>query len=363
MSSATCFSASSALTNVGRAVFFNYIFLESENDPANDPVIIWYNGGPGAASMFGLFVELGPYYLNQDSYDDPKYNETGIPQVQRNPYGWTKIGNVIAVNNPPPIGFSYCDGGKGTNTGPGGDGYSCGPWNDASVAKANAAFLKNLFTHDFPEFAKNPLYITGESYAGVYVPTIVREILASPGPLNLKGFAVGDGCMGTDVLCGSGNPDSGPKWRIEFMHGHGAVSERNYAEIMRECPDEVQRTGKGESAACAKALKQMDDNLGGMFDYSYYDDCIYDESFRRRRRLEQGEAAPWRGGLNDYACPGDAMTVWLNRSDVRKALNIQPDNRFNSADNGVGMNCKCSSSPLSVRSLDEKLLLLRRHAE
>ena len=128
--------------------------LESENDPANDPVIIWYNGGPGAASMFGLFVELGPYYLNQDSYDDPKYNETGIPQVQRNPYGWTKIGNVIAVNNPPPIGFSYCDGGKGTNPGPGGDGYSCGPWNDASVAKANAAFLKNLFTHDFPEFAK-----------------------------------------------------------------------------------------------------------------------------------------------------------------------------------------------------------------
>jgi hypothetical protein len=29
------------------------------------------------------------------------------------------------------------------------------------------------------------------------------------------------------------------------------------------------------------------------------------------------------------------MTVWLNRSDVRKALNIQPNNRFNSADNGV----------------------------
>ena len=47
--------------------------------------------------MFGLFVELGPYYLNQDSFDDPKYNETGIPQVQRNPYGWTKVANVIAV--------------------------------------------------------------------------------------------------------------------------------------------------------------------------------------------------------------------------------------------------------------------------
>jgi hypothetical protein len=104
--------------------------------------------------------------------------------------------------------------------------YSCGPWNDTSVAKANHAFLKNLFTHDFPEYAQNDLFITGESYAGIYVPTIVREILIDPGPLNLKGFAVGDGCMGTEVLCGAGNPDKGPWYRVEFMHGHGQVSER-----------------------------------------------------------------------------------------------------------------------------------------
>jgi len=26
------------------------------------------------------------------------------------------------------------------------------------------------------------------------------------------------------------------------------------------------------------------------------------------------------------------MTTWLNRADVRAALNIQPDNKFNSAD-------------------------------
>jgi len=202
---------------------FNYVFIESENDPANDPVIVWYNGGPGADSMFGMFVELGPYYLNQDSLDDPKYNETGIPQVQHNPYGWTKVANVIAVNNPPPIGYSYCDGGKGPNTGPEGDGYSCGDWNDSLVAKANHQFLTSFFTNDFPEFAKNDLYILGESYAGIYVPTIVREILADPGPLNLRGFGVGDGCMGTDVLCGGGDPDKGPYYDVEFFHGHGQV--------------------------------------------------------------------------------------------------------------------------------------------
>lgn len=72
---------------------FNYVFIESENDPKNDPVVVWYNGGPGAASMFGLFVELGPYYLNQDSFDDPRFNHTGVPQVQRNAYAWTKVGH------------------------------------------------------------------------------------------------------------------------------------------------------------------------------------------------------------------------------------------------------------------------------
>lgn len=318
-------------------MFFNYIFLESENDPANDPVIVWYNGGPGAASMFGLFVELGPYYLNQDSLDDPKYNLTGIPQVQRNPHSWTKIANVIAVNNPPPIGFSYCEGGSGTNTGPAGDGYSCGSWNDSSVARANHVFLKNLFTKDFPEFAANPLFITGESYAGVYVPTIVREILADPGPLSLRGFAVGDGCMGTEVLCGAGDPDSGPYYKVEFLHGHGQVSQRSYRGIRRECPEAVLRSGKGMSAACVDALAVMDAALGGYFDYSLYDDCIYDESFRRRLDSSEGLKS-YRGGLNDYACPSSAMSLWLNREDVRAALNIQPDNKFNSADNGVGMN-------------------------
>ena len=91
------------------------------------------------------------------------------------------------------------------------------------MAKANHGFLKTLFTTDFPEYAKNPLFITGESYAGIYVPTIVREILADPGPLTLAGFAVGDGCMGTDVLCGSNGTDPGPYYKVEFMHGHGQV--------------------------------------------------------------------------------------------------------------------------------------------
>jgi carboxypeptidase C (cathepsin A) len=44
-------------------------------------VVVWYNGGPGAASMFGLFVEIGPYLLNADSVnpDDPDGLQTVLP--------------------------------------------------------------------------------------------------------------------------------------------------------------------------------------------------------------------------------------------------------------------------------------------
>jgi hypothetical protein len=63
----------------------------------------------------------------------------------------------------------------------------------------------------------------------VYVPVIVRAIMADPRGINLKGFAVGDGCMGTEVLCGGG---SGPYWDVEFMHGHGQVSNRYTARVI-----------------------------------------------------------------------------------------------------------------------------------
>lgn len=309
---------------------FNYVFIEAETkSPEKAPVVIWYNGGPGAASMFGLFVELGPYYLNEASVRAESYNKTGIPEVIYNPYAWTKVANVIAVNNPAPIGFSYCD-----PAGPSGDGYSCGDWNDELVAKANHRFLTNLFTTEFPEYADNDLFISGESYAGIYVPTIAREILRSPGPLNLKGFLVGDGCMGTEVLCGSGNPDKGPFYEVEFLHGHGQVSERLYREIQAKCPEAALRKGgEAMSAACNASINTMHKNKGGYFSYSLYDDCIYEEGFRRGLAEDTLE-----GALNDYPCPGDAMRIWLQKDAVRAALHIQPNNKFNSADNGIGMN-------------------------
>ena len=48
-------------------MFFHYVMYEAEEDPETAPTLVWYNGGPGSPSTFGLFQELGPLYVNVDS--------------------------------------------------------------------------------------------------------------------------------------------------------------------------------------------------------------------------------------------------------------------------------------------------------
>jgi carboxypeptidase C (cathepsin A) len=68
------------------------------------------------------------------------------------------------------VGFSYCHGD------PTGDGTSCGAWNDTRAAAAEFASLRGWFDAKFPEYKANDLYLTGESYAGVYVPKLAQEV-------------------------------------------------------------------------------------------------------------------------------------------------------------------------------------------
>jgi carboxypeptidase C (cathepsin A) len=152
-------------------IHMHYWFVESENDPATDPVVIWSNGGPGASSVFGLLTELGPLMLSDLSMSTADFNKTGVPSFIRNEHSWTKNASVLIYNSPPPVGYSYCD-----PAGPAGDGYSCGDWDDHRTAVTVHSFVEN-WLDAYPEFQKQEMYVIGESYAGIYVPTLVREIL------------------------------------------------------------------------------------------------------------------------------------------------------------------------------------------
>lgn len=149
----------------------HYWFAFAEKAPEKAPVVLWLNGGPGSSSLIGFLQEEGPLLINA----------TG--GLMENPYSWTKYVNLLALEAPVGVGYSYCSRQEDmkkpcVNT-------------DRYTASASRAALVDFFTKKFPEFASNEFYITGESYAGVYIPTLTKEILDNS-TLNLKGIAVGD---------------------------------------------------------------------------------------------------------------------------------------------------------------------------
>ena len=152
----------------------HYWLVEAEQDADTKPLVFWTNGGPGCSGLIGFLTEQGPF------------RPTAEGDIQLNPYAWNKIANMVFLEQPVGVGFSYSDVE---------DDYKIG---DDQAAKDNLATIQGLI-QKFPHFAKSDLYITSESYGGHYMPTLANEIVNyndaqkdSSLKLNFKGFAVGN---------------------------------------------------------------------------------------------------------------------------------------------------------------------------
>lgn len=148
---------------------FYWMFQSRKETYETDPLILWMTGGPGCASEVALFYENGPF----------KFNEDGT--FASNPYSWNEIGNLLYVDQPIGTGYSHAAVGQDVR-------------NEAEVAEDMAIFLRG-FVEQNPEFAGRDFYITGESYAGHYVPAIAYylENVATDVDLDLKAIAIGNG--------------------------------------------------------------------------------------------------------------------------------------------------------------------------
>ncbi|KAF9869744.1 serine carboxypeptidase [Colletotrichum karsti] len=71
-------------------------FFEARKAPENAPLAIWLNGGPGASSIMGLLEENGPCHINVDS-----------KTTRLNPWSWNNEVNMLYIDQPNQVGFSY----------------------------------------------------------------------------------------------------------------------------------------------------------------------------------------------------------------------------------------------------------------
>lgn len=160
---------------VGKSKQIHYWFVESMNDPSTDPLTFWTNGGPGCSGLIGFLTEQGPFKPNKDM------------NLELNPYAWNKVSNMVFIEIPAGVGFSYSDDTSDYKTG------------DDQTAEDNYHMIQG-FLEKFPEYKKNDLYITSESYGGHYMPTLAKYIVDensknsgnNENNINLKGFAVGN---------------------------------------------------------------------------------------------------------------------------------------------------------------------------
>ncbi|GMH13304.1 hypothetical protein Nepgr_015145 [Nepenthes gracilis] len=149
-----------------------YFFFESRSSK-EDPVVIWLTGGPGCSSELALFYENGPFKIANNL------------SLVWNEHGWDQASNLIFVDQPTGTGFSYSTDRRDIRH------------SEDGVSNDLYDFLQAFFAAH-PEYANNDFYITGESYAGHYIPAFAARIhrgnKANEGiHINLKGFAIGNG--------------------------------------------------------------------------------------------------------------------------------------------------------------------------
>jgi len=150
-----------------------YWAFESRDKPETDPLVMWLTGGPGCASEVALFYENGPYKFPTDL--------AKTTPLTQNPESWNNKANLLFVDQPIGTGFSHSEIGHDVKT-------------EDKVASDMAIFLRG-YLEENPEYKGRDFYITGESYAGHYVPAIAYYLVnsATDVDLNLKGIAIGNG--------------------------------------------------------------------------------------------------------------------------------------------------------------------------
>uniref|UniRef100_A0A672TYZ3 Carboxypeptidase n=1 Tax=Strigops habroptila TaxID=2489341 RepID=A0A672TYZ3_STRHB len=296
----------------------HYWFVEAQSNPQSSPLVLWLNGGPGCSSMEGFLKEHGPFLVQPDGVT-LKYND----------YAWNKIANVLYLESPAGVGFSYSDDKK----------YAT---NDTEVAHNNYLALKD-FLRLFPEYCKNDLYLTGESYGGIYIPTLAEWVMQDPS-LNLKGIAVGNGLSSYEI-----NDNS----LVYFAYYHGLLGTELWKDLQTFCCSQekcnfhdnsnlnctlkVRGAAAPEHVPCTgllllQSFQPVLHHSGCRYESDYLITHDLGNSFIRmpmrfswRQNLFRMPVARNKVRMDPPCTNSTDISVYLNAPEVRKALHISPE--------------------------------------
>ncbi|OIT23151.1 PREDICTED: serine carboxypeptidase-like [Nicotiana attenuata] len=256
-----------------------YFFFESRSNK-NDPVVIWLTGGPGCSSELALFYENGPFKLSDNM------------SLVWNDFGWDKVSNLIYVDQPTGTGFSYSTVDsdiRNSETGVSNDLYD---------------FLQEFFKAH-PDYVNNDFYITGESYAGHYIPAFASRVNQGNKNkeginINLKGFAIGNGLT---------NPEIQYKAYTDYALDMKLINQTDYDAINQlypQCQQEIRLCGSGSDDACLDAFGRCTNIFSSIMD------VVGDKNYYDIRKKCEGNLCYDFSGMETY----------LNDDQVKQALGV-----------------------------------------
>ncbi|KAG8650590.1 serine carboxypeptidase-like 17 isoform X3 [Manihot esculenta] len=264
--------------------FFYYLF-ESERNPKDDPLVLWFSGGPGCSVLSAIVYQNGPLIFDYA-------NSTGnIPSLMLRPYYWTKVANILYLDTPVGTGFSYSTTWEGYKTG-----------DLSSAEKAYEFLIKWLMEH--PKFLSNPLYIGTDSYGGLTAPIIVQKISdgndkGSKPRVNLKGLILG-------------NPLTDFKYdlnsRIAYAHQKELISNKLYQSTKKNCKGEYLSPDRSNKL-CINNLQAINKDFTLFYSYIWAND----KNVQSALHVREGTIKEW---------PRCNLSLWY-KIDVRSSLQYQ----------------------------------------
>jgi len=228
-----------------------------------------------------MFTEIGPYGVSDG-------------KVQPREVSWNQDYHLLFLDNPVGTGFSYTDLEDGFAT----------THEQAGEDIRNAV---SQFFMLFPKLRSNDFYITGESYAGKWVPSagyaihLFNKFASKDAQINLKGISIGDGAFDPkgqfqgfgDLLWFLGMADASE--RQKFQEYEGIIQDR---------------LNSGDNVG---AFETFDEMLNGDF-YPY--PTYYANVTGMSTNYFNFELAP------DATPLGGDFVAWLQKPEVRAQIHV-----------------------------------------